>query len=58
MSQLEVQEHVRDVLNPGMETDDFICTSINDADLRQVRSDQLRVNAQPFTPKSFREIPI
>ncbi len=58
MSQLEVQEHIRDVLNPGMETDDFIRTSINDADLRQVRSDQLRVNAQPFAPKSFREIPI
>ena len=58
MSQLEVQEHIRDFLNPGMETDDFIRTSINDADLRQVRSDQLRVKAQPFAPKSFQEIPI
>ena len=58
MSQLEVQEHIRDILNPGMETDDFIRTSINDPDLRQVRSDQLRINAQPFAAKSFREIPI
>ena len=58
LNQVGIQRYVRDLLTPEMELDTFIAGSIDNPDLRRHRSDQLKVNAQPFTPSSLTTIRI
>ena len=58
LNQVAIQRYVRDLLTPEMELDTFIAGSIDNPDLRRHRSDQLKVNAQPFTPSSLTTIRI
>jgi hypothetical protein len=58
MDQLQVQEHVRRRLAPDHDLQTFIRHSVNDATLRQTRSDALKHGARPFDPPDFIEIPI
>lgn len=58
LNQVAIQRYVRDLLAPKMELDTFIVGSIDDPDLRRRRSDQLKVNAQPFTPPSLTTVRI
>ena len=58
MDQLQVQDHVRQRLAPEHDLQTFIRHSVNDASLRQTRSDALKQGARPFDHPDFIEIPI
>ena len=58
LNQVGIQRYVRDLLDPEIELEAFIAGSINDPDLRQRRSNQLKVNAQPFNPPSLTTVGI
>ena len=52
-SQLEIQQFVRDFLEPGIEIDEFIRTSINSREIRRRRLIRLKTLAQSIQLKSF-----
>ncbi|MEK9725389.1 MAG: hypothetical protein VW405_18180 [Rhodospirillaceae bacterium] len=58
MTQAEVQDHVRERLQPGADPNGFIVESVNDAALRRERSERLKEGARPFTPANFVAVPI
>ena len=58
LNQIAIQRYVRDLLTLNMELDTFIVGSINNPGLRRRRSDQLKGNAQPFTPSSLTTVRI
>ncbi len=58
MTQIEVQHHVLGRLAPGQDLKRFIKSSVDDAELRRRRSDELKLGARPFSPPNFREIEI
>ena len=57
-SQLEIQQFVRDFLEPRMEINEFIATSIHFREIRRRRSIRLNALAQSIQLKSFDQIPI
>ena len=57
-SQLEIQQFVRDFLEPRMEINEFIGTSIHFREIRRRRSIRLKALAQSIQLKSFDQIPI
>ena len=58
LNQVGIQRYVRDLLDPKIELEAFITGSINDPNLRRRRSNQLKVNAQPFNPLSLMTVGI
>ncbi len=56
LSQMDIQRFARDKLEPDIEIDQFIRTSINDPDIRSQRSERLKTTARHLLPKSFEEI--
>ena len=57
-SQLEIQQFVRNFLEPQMEINEFIRTSIHSHEMRSRRSFQLKTLAQSIQLKSFDKISI
>ena len=57
-SQLEIQQFVRNFLEPRIEIDEFIRTSIDSPEVRRRRSIQLKTLAQSIQLKSFYKISI
>ncbi len=58
LNQVGIQRYVRDLLAPEIGLEAFIAGSIDDPDLRRSRSDQLKVNAQSFTPSPLTTVGI